>query len=363
MTTLDEKHTLSEIANRFAGPSLPVSSAGGYRWHESFDREFPFLMEPLGVSNAQPLVIPNGRDAFTLIMPLDGRLQIDMGARHTGLAAGEILIADQLTSAMTVTARPAQVQVLVISFLPAFVYSLGSPCHDYSFLLPFYSNSALKHPVVREHSSLQHMHRIIARLLECYLDRNSYFEIGCKAHFMQLLYHLARHFRDADFLQSEMILNKERTARLAPVLEFVQRNYAQIITLKEAACLAKMSVSQFVRQFKRVAGMSFVSYLSHVRLSHSLRLLKESSLTIAEIACAVGFSDQSYFDRRFKAAFRHTPRDFRARAKPDRTHPQRSNQVLLNTVPQRRIARCPKCNAAPSAPLNLINGHSIVSSC
>jgi AraC-like DNA-binding protein len=96
----------------------------------------------------------------------------------------------------------------------------------------------------------------------------------------------------------------------------VEANYAEPITLKEAAYLTKMSVPQSVRLFKRVAGMSFVTYLIHVRLSHvrlsrSVRLLKESSLTIAQIACETGFSDQSYFDRRFKEAFGHTPRDFR----------------------------------------------------
>jgi AraC-like DNA-binding protein len=96
-----------------------------------------------------------------------------------------------------------------------------------------------------------------------------------------------------------------------PVLEYVERNYADSITLTEAAVLAKMSVPQFVRLFKKVAGMSFVRYLTHVRLSRSVRLLKESSLTIAEVAYQVGFSDQSYFDRRFKAAFGLTPRDFR----------------------------------------------------
>ena len=72
-----------------------------------------------------------------------------------------------------------------------------------------------------------------------------------------------------------------------------------------------MSVSQFVRLFKRVAGTSFVTYLTHVRLSRAIRLLKESCLTIAQVACEVGFSDQSYFDRRFKESFGQTPRDFR----------------------------------------------------
>jgi AraC-like DNA-binding protein len=34
----------------------------------------------------------------------------------------------------------------------------------------------------------------------------------------------------------------------------------------------------------------------------------------AEVASEVGFTDQSYFDRRFKAAFQRTPRDFRPKA-------------------------------------------------
>ena len=54
-----------------------------------------------------------------------------------------------------------------------------------------------------------------------------------------------------------MVLQTAQAARLAPVLEFVEANYAEPITLTEAAGLAKMSVPQFVRLFKRVAGMSF----------------------------------------------------------------------------------------------------------
>ncbi|MPZ20672.1 MAG: AraC family transcriptional regulator [Luteitalea sp.] len=40
-------------------------------------------------------------------------------------------------------------------------------------------------------------------------------------------------------------------------------------------------------------------------------LLRETGLTIAEIASEVGFSDQSYFDKRFKRAFGLSPREFR----------------------------------------------------
>jgi AraC-like DNA-binding protein len=238
-----------------------------------------------------------------------GRCGVDIERRPVDLCAGEILIAPD--PKIVVTLEETRVQVLVISFLPCFVYSLGSPSHDYFFLFPFYANYGLRPPIVREGPELRGVHQILARLVQCYLERKDYFEVGCKALFLELLYHVAQHFRDAEWIRSEMVFHSAQAARLTPVLEFVEENYAEPITLKEASCLAKMSVSQFVRLFKRVAGMSFITYLIHVRLSRAVRLLKETSLTIAQIACEVGFSDQSYFDRRFKEAFGHTPRDFR----------------------------------------------------
>ena len=128
-----------------------------------------------------------------------------------------------------------------------------------------------------------------------------------------MLYILAEFFRAADFRYSELIRQQERSAKLKPVLEFVDQHFAEKIGLKEAAALAKMSVPQFIKLFKKVAGTTFVSYVTHVRLSRAVRLLKGSSLTIAEVASEVGFTDQSYFDRRFKKAFQRTPRDFRPR--------------------------------------------------
>ena len=312
MNTLNQNRALHKITKHSALWSSRTSYGDGLLLEESLDREFPFLVRSLGVTSGKPISPENGEGFFTLILPLDGSLRVQAGRSRTTIAAGEIFVADRLTSPIAVEEGWNHVRVLLIKFLPAFVYSLGSPSHDYFFLLPFCAHSTLTTPVVREPRLLQRLHRIIMRLVHCYVDRTDFFRIGCKAHFLQLLYYLARHFQDADIARSQIILHKDRAARLAPLLRFVERNYAKPITLKEAASMVNMSVSQFVRIFKFVAGMSFVNYLCHLRLSRSVRLLKESSFSISEIACTVGFSDQSYFDRRFKEAFGQTPREFRA---------------------------------------------------
>jgi len=60
---------------------------------------------------------------------------------------------------------------------------------------------------------------------------------------------------------------QERAARLRPVFEYVSQNFAEDFTLKQAAVLANMSQPQFIKLFKRVAGMTFVSYVTHVRIT------------------------------------------------------------------------------------------------
>ena len=311
-----QANPLRQIAQEFAFARQSLDERGT---NELFDREFPFQIEASTFSNGHSGSLRGGKNRLALVMPLSGLLRLDMGKRPVDLCAGEILIVPNLNAVVKVGSDETYPEVLVISFLPRFVYSLGSPSHDYFFLLPFYANYGLETPVIREDPALREIHRIIARLVQCYLARTSYYEVGCKALFLELLYSIGRQFGDAECLRSELIFQTARAARFAPVLEFVEASHSEVITLKEAASLAKMSVPQFVRLFKSVAGMSFVTYLTHVRLSRAARLLKESPLTIAQVACEVGFSDQSYFDRRFKEAFGQTPSDFRlVRALPKR---------------------------------------------
>ena len=72
-----------------------------------------------------------------------------------------------------------------------------------------------------------------------------------------------------------------------------------------------MSTPQLLKTCKRVAGVTLIAYLNHVRLSNAARLLRETTESIATVASAVGFADQSYFDRQFKRAFGCTPKEFR----------------------------------------------------
>jgi AraC-like DNA-binding protein len=285
------------------------------RYEEQLDREFPFMIRlfVFRADNFTPGLTWHER--LELFIPVDGDCALRMGDRVVELSGGDVLIVDNLKLHRTVDDPKLNTRVIVISFLPEFVYSLGSPLHDYTFLLPFYSKVEDHPHVLRRSESLaEPAFDALARLLECYFDseRGRYRQAGCKAYFLELLYLLAWHFRSTEVLKSEFMVQQALSLRLKEVFEFIRHRYSERITLAEAAALARLSKPQLTRIFKKVAGMSFVQYVNHVRLSHGARMLKETRQSVAEIASALGFSDQSYFDRQFRKSFGQSPREFRS---------------------------------------------------
>ena len=280
------------------------------------DDEFPLLIKLFRYTSKRHTRGATWHDRLELFMPLDGPARFRMGEQEVELQPGDLLVVDNLKLHHVVDFPGFNTRVVVISFLPEFVYSLGSPSHDYAFLLPFYSKVERRPHVLRAGPVLAPaVYGALARLLECYFAGGTqpFYQAGSKAFLLQLLYHLAGHFQSSEVLKWEFLRQQERSLRLKKLFDHINARPAEKLSVSAAARLVGMSVSQFMKNFKQVAGLTLVAYLNHVRLANGARLLRETDRSVAEIADAAGFSDQSYFDRRFKKSFGQSPRDFRKR--------------------------------------------------
>jgi AraC family transcriptional regulator, transcriptional activator of pobA len=285
--------------------------------------EFPFAVKLFHYSSRKHTRGLTWHERLELFLPLDGPARFLMGDAKVELEPGDLLVVDNLKLHSVLDFAGFNTRVIVVSFLPEFVYSLGSPAHDYAFLIPFYSKIEDHPHLLRASDELAGpVYDAFERLMECYfaVADGRYRQAGCKAFFLEILYHLARRFHRSEVLRVEFLRQQQRSQRLQKLFEHISQHYPERITVNEAARLVHMSSAAFMKLFKQVAGLTFVAYMTRVRLARSLPLLRETELSIAEVSGQVGFSEQSYFDRRFKRQFGLTPLLYRKQfqAEPER---------------------------------------------
>ncbi len=76
----------------------------------------------------------------------------------------------------------------------------------------------------------------------------------------------------------------------------------------ELARLAQVSLRQLERLFRQHLGRSLGAHYLALRLDRARDLLRQTSLSVLEIALACGFASPSHFSRAYSARFEHPPR-------------------------------------------------------
>ncbi len=112
--------------------------------------------------------------------------------------------------------------------------------------------------------------------------------------------------------------------RLRPLFRYLGENCANAVQVREAARVCGMSESHFMSFFKRVTGLSFVTYCNHFRIERAQALLARTDESMASISQQVGFCDQSYFGTVFRRIVGMTPATWRRRIRTNtlREQPQ-----------------------------------------
>jgi AraC-like DNA-binding protein/mannose-6-phosphate isomerase-like protein (cupin superfamily) len=285
------------------------------RFRLDLDPQFPFAIKLYRfpqVANAFPM---NWHERLEIFIPLSGSGQFRMGERVIDFSEDDVIVVDNLKLHGLGEFRRKDGLGMTITFNPELVYNIGSPLSDFAYLIPFHCQSDRISPVVRRGEPLAGpIHAATARLVHCYFDRLSgrNTQMGCKAYLLELLFHLSGHFAGAEVVHSEYVKQQERARRLGRLVDHVRQHYAAPMSIAQASRMVGMSGSSFMKFFKQATGRTFVSYLTHVRLSQACELLRNSDRPVAEIAAAVGLPDHPYFDRKFKQYFRTSPRAMRA---------------------------------------------------
>ncbi|MGQ9366501.1 GlxA family transcriptional regulator [Azospirillum sp. ST 5-10] len=113
---------------------------------------------------------------------------------------------------------------------------------------------------------------------------------------------------------------RERTGvshpRLLKAMEAMEAAIETPLTSARIAAVAGLSQRHLERLFARHLGTTLADHYLGLRLDHARALLRQTTLSLAEVAVACGFASASHFSRRFKGRFGHPPGAERPRALP-----------------------------------------------
>ena len=119
----------------------------------------------------------------------------------------------------------------------------------------------------------------------------------------------------ADFL-TEVFIDSPTIKKFDKVISYIDANYNKKITNSDLASIMNVSTAYFGNYFKETFNISPKQYILNKRLAESQRLLLETSMSIKEIAFAVGFENENYFSEFFAQKVGTSAKKFRAGGVP-----------------------------------------------
>lgn len=128
----------------------------------------------------------------------------------------------------------------------------------------------------------------------------------------QLRYTLTMIYELTDAVRRHRHQTGDYSEHIKKTVEFLTLNFSQKISLPQLAARIGLSEVYLSKIFKKEVGMTIFQYIAHLRCTQAAEMLKGSDITIQEISNYVGYPDNNYFVKIFKAYYGKTPSEYRS---------------------------------------------------
>lgn len=115
-------------------------------------------------------------------------------------------------------------------------------------------------------------------------------------------------------LAAETKVGKNK-ALVEKICRYIEEHYYEDLSWEDAASMIGFSPFYFSKLMKEYCNMSYVDYVSLVRVNKAKELFDTTDVTVAEVALQVGYADPNYFTRVFKKLTGQTPSRYRDKLK------------------------------------------------
>ena len=244
-----------------------------------------------------------------IICVLDGTLRMGINSEIRQLQKGDIAICSS-RDIHFYDSNNTQSKCLIVLFKPEIIDCQSGWPENSHFQFPFLDKTSFQNEQDYKYVTTclkDCMHKIYS---EIDASKKGYTFI-VKSHLFEISGLALR------YLISTLLNNKKKhphfysIEKIQKVIEYLNENYMDQITLKDAANLVNFSEYHFSRLFNGIVGANFKTYLNNIRVQQAEKLIMESQSPITQIALDCGFDSIRTFNRVFKSIKGVNPTSFR----------------------------------------------------
>lgn len=100
-------------------------------------------------------------------------------------------------------------------------------------------------------------------------------------------------------------------ATIIRIKKYIDQHYKETLTLEGVAAQFNLSSYYVSKLFKDQFHISFIEYVTDIRMKEAKELIHDVSVPLKEIAITLGYKDPNYFSRVFKKTTGYSPSDYR----------------------------------------------------
>lgn len=165
----------------------------------------------------------------------------------------------------------------------------------------------IKEKITSEDNAYEELKTSAEKIFDCAKRNSTEYDLLLKSELLHIFWLL----ENRGYIQHGRQVQNSRSEMLRPILEYMNENFRENLTIEQLAKRANLSKSYFMGSFKQTAGTGAMEYIIQLRVNAACEMLINTEKTSAEIAFDCGFSNLSNFNRHFKKSVGCTPNEYR----------------------------------------------------
>ncbi len=248
--------------------------------------------------------VSHWHDDLEFILILDGQMSYDVNGEHIALRTGEGIFVNSRCFHYGYSDTHTECHFICILLSPSLLSS-----NEYfvcNFLNPLLQNTHFPYQKLTPASPWQNLIlHDLSELSEINFDKLRPFLI------MQRYSHILDLLSENMCSFSHDIQNADDIQALTAMIGYVQKNYQSKLLIQDISSAGNCCKTKCTSLFQKYLSVSPMSYLNNYRLEKGNYLLRNTAMSITDIAYACGFSGTSYFCELFHKHYNITPGTYR----------------------------------------------------